>query len=161
MTPPLAALLDSVAGTLMVVVVVLFLAFFWLALAFWAVRDARRRSDSPLLAVFALAVNVLPYVGLLLYLVLRPPHTLDEERALLLEEQALTEGPVEVVSRPCPTCGREIELDFVICPYCRTQFARRCRACQRWLRLGWRVCPYCAEEVSAQGRGGTGQAASS
>jgi RNA polymerase subunit RPABC4/transcription elongation factor Spt4 len=161
MTPPLAALLDSMAGTLMVVVVVLFLAFFWLALAFWAVRDARRRSDSPLLAVFALAVNVLPYVGLLLYLVLRPPHTLDEERALLLEEQALTEGPVEVVSRPCPTCGREIELDFVICPYCRTQFARRCRACQRWLRLGWRVCPYCAEEVSAQGRGGTGQAASS
>jgi RNA polymerase subunit RPABC4/transcription elongation factor Spt4 len=100
-------------------------------------------------------------VGLLLYLVLRPPHTLDEERALLLEEQALTEGPAEVVSRPCPTCGREIELDFVICPYCRTQFARRCRACQRWLRLGWRVCPYCAEEVSAQGRGGTGQAASS
>jgi RNA polymerase subunit RPABC4/transcription elongation factor Spt4 len=66
-----------------------------------------------------------------------------------------------VVSRPCPTCGREIELDFVICPYCRTQFARRCRACQRWLRLGWRVCPYCAEEVSAPGRGGTGQAASS
>jgi RNA polymerase subunit RPABC4/transcription elongation factor Spt4 len=161
MTAPTAALLDSAAGTLMVVVVVLFLAFFWLALAFWAVRDARRRSDSPLLAVFALAVNVLPYVGLLLYLVLRPPHTLDEERALLLEEQALTEGPVEVVSRPCPTCGREIELDFVICPYCRTQFARRCRACQRWLRLGWRVCPYCAEEVSAQGRGGTGQAASS
>ena len=47
MTPPLAALLDSLAGTLMVVVVVLFLAFFWLALAFWAVRDARRRSESP------------------------------------------------------------------------------------------------------------------
>ncbi|HEY2704418.1 MAG TPA: zinc ribbon domain-containing protein [Candidatus Dormibacteraeota bacterium] len=161
MTAPPAALLDSAAGTLLVVVVVLFLAFFWIALAFWAVRDARRRSESPLLAVFAGAVNVLPYLGLLLYLVLRPPHTLDEERALLLEEQALTEGPVEVVSRPCPTCGREIELDFVICPYCRTQFARRCRGCQRWLRLGWRVCPYCAEEVATPGRGGSGQAASS
>jgi len=161
MTPPPAALLDSAAGTFLAVVVVLFLVFFWIALAFWAYRDARRRSDSVWLAVFALAVNVLPYVGLLLYVVLRPPRTMDEERALLLEEQALTEGPAEVISRPCPTCGREIELDFVICPYCRTQFARRCRACQRWLRLGWRVCPYCAEEVAAQGRGGTGQAASS
>ena len=161
MTPPPAALLDSAAGTFLAVVVVLFLVFFWIALAFWAYRDARRRSDSVWLAVFALAVNVLPYVGLLLYVVLRPPRTMDEERALLLEEQALTDGPAEVISRPCPTCGREIELDFVICPYCRTQFARRCRACQRWLRLGWRVCPYCAEEVAAQGRGGTGQAASS
>lgn len=161
MTPPPGALLDSGAGTFLAVVVVLFLLFFWIALAFWAYRDARRRSDSVWLAVFALAVNILPYVGLLLYVVLRPPRTMDEERALLLEEQALTEGPAEVISRPCPTCGREIELDFVICPYCRTQFARRCRACQRWLRLGWRVCPYCAEEVAAQGRGGTGQAASS
>jgi hypothetical protein len=161
MTPPPAALLDSGAGAFLAVVVVLFLAFFWIALAYWAYRDARRRSDSVWLAVFALAVNVLPYLGLLLYVVLRPPRTMDEERALLLEEQALTEGPAEVISRPCPTCGREIELDFVICPYCRTQFARRCRACQRWLRLGWRVCPYCAEEVAAQGRGGTGQAASS
>lgn len=161
MSPAPPALLESAAGTLMVVVVVLFLAFFWIALAFWAVRDARRRSESPLLAVFAAAVNVLPYLGLLLYLVLRPPRTLDEERALLLEEQALTEGPAEVVSRPCPTCGREIELDFVICPYCRTQFARRCRGCQRWLRLGWRVCPYCADEVATPGRGGSGQAASS
>jgi hypothetical protein len=161
MTPPPGALLDTAAGTFLAVVVVLFLLFFWIALAFWAYRDARRRSDSPWLAVFALAVNVLPYLGLLLYVVLRPPRTMDEERALLLEEQALTEGPAEVISRPCPTCGREIELDFVICPYCRTQFARRCRACQRWLRLGWRVCPYCAEEVVAQGRGGSGQAASS
>jgi RNA polymerase subunit RPABC4/transcription elongation factor Spt4 len=161
MTPPPGALLDTAAGTFLAVVVVLFLLFFWIALAFWAYRDARRRSDSMWLAVFALAVNVLPYLGLLLYVVLRPPRTMDEERALLLEEQALTEGPAEVISRPCPTCGREIELDFVICPYCRTQFARRCRACQRWLRLGWRVCPYCAEEVAAQGRGGTGQAASS
>ncbi|HEX3606873.1 MAG TPA: zinc ribbon domain-containing protein [Candidatus Dormibacteraeota bacterium] len=160
MTPP-PGLLDSAAGTLLVVVVVLFLVVFWVALGYWAYRDARRRSDNPMLAVFAVAVNVLPYLGLLIYVVLRPPRTMDEERALLLEEQALTEGPVEVVSRPCPTCGREIELDFVICPYCRTQFARRCRACQRWLRLGWRVCPYCAEEVSAPGRGGTGQAASS
>jgi hypothetical protein len=161
MSAPPGALLDSPAGTAVAVVVVLFLLFFWIALAFWAYRDARRRSDAAWLPVFALAVNVLPYLGLLLYVVLRPPRTMDEERALLLEEQALTEGPAEVISRPCPTCGREIELDFVICPYCRTQFARRCRACQRWLRLGWRVCPYCAEEVAAQGRGGTGQAASS
>ena len=100
MSPPPGALLDSAAGTFLAVVVVLFLLFFWIALAFWAYRDARRRSDSPWLAVFALAVNILPYLGLLLYVVLRPPRTMDEERALLLEEQALTEGPAEVISRP-------------------------------------------------------------
>ena len=49
--------------------------------------------------------------------------------------------------RPCPSCGREIEADFIVCPHCRTQFARRCHGCDRVLRLGWGVCPYCAEEV--------------
>jgi len=142
--------------------VIAYCTVLWVALAFWMVRDARLRSTSSSMAMVAAALGLfLPFLGVLVYLVVRPPRTLDEQRALELEERAFEEEPVEATDRPCPTCGREIEKDFVVCPYCRTHFGRRCLACQRWLRLGWRVCPYCSEEVGLPGRGQTGRAASS
>jgi RNA polymerase subunit RPABC4/transcription elongation factor Spt4 len=141
-------------GTIVVGVVVaavIYVIVLWLALAFYVMRDAHRRSASP---AFHMAARVLglipPFLGPLVYLVLRPPRTIEEERTLALEEHALLEPPSDgVVSRPCPTCGREIEQEFIVCPYCRTQFARRCVNCDRSLRLGWSLCPYCATEVGA------------
>lgn len=126
-----------------------YLAVLWIALAFYVVRDARRRSGSLSFVALATALGFLPpFLGALVYLVVRPPRTLDEERALELEEQALRETPEpDVVTKPCLSCGKEIESDFVVCPYCRTQFARRCQNCQRSLHLGWPLCPYCAAEV--------------
>ena len=155
MTAPSAVAADTttaiVAGVAAAAVIV---GLLWVALSFAAVRDARRRTESVIFVLFAGVLTlVLPFFGYLVYMIVRPPTTLDEERQLLLEEQALTEPPPAETSRPCPSCGREIEADFVICPYCRTQFARRCRSCQRWLRLGWRICPYCAEEVGLQSVG--------
>ncbi|MGO8687194.1 MAG: zinc ribbon domain-containing protein [Candidatus Dormibacteria bacterium] len=134
-----------------IVLLVLYVALLAVGVAFNVVRDARRRSPSILFAIFAfLLAFVPPFLGALIYLVIRPPRTLDEERAIALEQQVLAEPPSdEPETRPCPTCGRDIEQDFVICPYCRTQFARRCAKCERRLRLGWPVCPYCAAEVGA------------
>ena len=126
-----------------------FAAVLWVALAFHVVRDARRRSTSPTFIALAAGLGfVPPFLGALIYLVIRPPSTLDEERTLQFEEETLHDAPDEAVrTRPCPSCGKDIESDFVLCPYCRTQFARRCAGCLRSLRLGWAICPYCAEEV--------------
>lgn len=134
---------------LAIVAVIAYIAAFWIALAYYVVRDARRRSLSGAFVFLAgLLGFVPPFLGPLVYLVIRPPHTLEEERSMALEEQALLEPmTVTVESRPCPNCGRDVEEDFIICPYCRTQFARRCGQCDRPLRLGWGVCPYCSTEV--------------
>jgi hypothetical protein len=135
-----------------IVLLVTYVALLLVALAYNVVRDARRRSDSIVFAIVAfLLAFVPPFLGGLIYLVVRPPRTLAEERSLDLEQQILAEPPTDVPeTRPCPTCGRDIEEEFVICPYCRTQFARRCALCERRLRLGWPVCPYCATEVGAR-----------
>ena len=133
--------------TLVVLAIVLYIGVLWLALAFSVIRDARRRAMSQALLLVSLVLAfVPPFMGALVYFVLRPPHTIDEERALELE---LYDTSVDGVSpnRPCPHCGREIERQFIICPYCRTQFARRCANCDKALRLGWSICPYCATEV--------------
>ena len=166
MTAPAGALLDSSNSGLVIGVVAaaVYLTIMYVAVAFWVVRDARRRSESWVFALFAGLLGLgLPFFGVLLYMIVRPPRTLDEERTLQLEEQALAEEEITETptARPCPKCGREIEQDFVICPYCRTQFARRCTSCGKWLRLGWHVCPYCAEEVGLPSFGRSGRAASS
>lgn len=132
-----------------IIALVGYVAILWVATAFFVWRDARRRSSSAMFQLLALLLGfVPPFLGALVYLVIRPPRTLDEDRALALEEQSLLDLENDAMAtRPCPSCGKEIEADFIVCPYCRTQFARRCTACDRVLRLGWAVCPYCAEEV--------------
>ncbi len=134
---------------LSLVAAAVYAALLWVALAYFVVRDARRRSASmSFMALAALLGFVPPFLGALVYLVVRPPRTLEEQRTLELEERAFADSPNSNGQvRPCPSCGKDIDSDFVLCPYCRTQFSRRCRGCQRSLRLGWSVCPYCAEEV--------------
>lgn len=126
-----------------------YVAALYVAVAYFVLRDARRRTDSVLFQLFALVLGFIPpFLGVLVYLMVRPPVTLDEERQLELEEQTLREIDRDPLAmRPCPSCGRDIEAEFIVCPHCRTQFARRCRGCDRVLRLGWPICPYCAEEV--------------
>ena len=69
-----------------------FLAALWLSLVIWTYRDIRQRARDPLariLAVLVVAVLFLP--GILIYLILRPPHTLEDDYQHTLEEEALAE----------------------------------------------------------------------
>src|SRR4051812_23479768 len=58
-----------------------FLVVFWLGLAFWVYRDARRRLDDSWLVGTATAVGLVPFAGPLVYLLLRPPETIADVRA--------------------------------------------------------------------------------
>lgn len=139
---------DNSAVTITVLAIVAYIGVLWLALVFSVIRDARRRAMSQVMFAIAIVLAfVPPFLGALVYFVLRPPQTIDEER--VLEELYEPSPNGESHTRPCPHCGREIERTFIICPYCRTQFARRCANCDRALRLGWSICPYCATEVVA------------
>jgi RNA polymerase subunit RPABC4/transcription elongation factor Spt4 len=153
-TPIVHPVIGDSAGALVLGVagLILYLALLWVALAFFVLRDAKRRSNTPSFVWLAGFLGfVPPFLGPLVYLVIRPPRTIEEERTLALEEQALIDPMEELhVARACPSCGRDIDVDFVVCPYCRTQFSRRCAKCDRILRLGWPVCPYCATEVGTQ-----------
>lgn len=119
-----------------------FLAATWLALVFWTYRDIRARSDDPFVHVLAtLVVLLLGPAGLLVYLILRPPLTLDAVYQKTLEEEALL---AEIEDRTlCPGCGHVIHLEWQICPSCHTRLRKHCGKCSRLLELSWQVCPYC------------------
>ena len=129
--------LAAVAGAL--------LAALWLSLVIWTFRDMRLRSRDPFAQILAaLVVAVLPGVGLIIYLILRPPETLAEAYERALEEEALLQ---EIEERPaCPGCSRTVQPDWILCPHCHTRLRKRCVDCDALLELQWNLCPFCGNQ---------------
>jgi double zinc ribbon protein len=123
---------------------VLFLAVvFWLGLAYWVYRDARRRVDDPwLVGTAALLALVVPYAGAVIYLLFRAPETLADVHARELEFRALEER-MAFRSPHCPVCRADVDSSFLVCPVCTTQLKRPCGNCSAALDASWQVCPYC------------------
>ena len=119
-----------------------FIAALWLSLVFWTYRDIRGRArffGERLLAVLVVAVLFLP--GIVIYLILRPPRTLEEEYQHTLEEEALLQSIEE--STLCPGCGRRIKENWQVCPNCHTKLKKTCHECGKLMDLPWNLCPYC------------------
>jgi len=119
-----------------------FLAALWLALVIWTWRDVRNRARDPLAQVLAvLVVAALNLPGVLVYLILRPAHTLEEEYQRTLEEEALL-ASIEDQS-VCPGCERRVHDDWQVCPNCHTLLKKSCQQCNKLMELPWNICPYC------------------
>ena len=131
--------------TVLAAIVGALLAALWLSLVIWTVRDMRLRSRDPFAQILAaLVVAALPGVGLIIYLILRPPETLAEAYERALEEEALLQ---EIEERPaCPGCSRVVEPGWILCPHCHTRLRKRCLDCDSLLELQWNLCPFCGNQ---------------
>lgn len=119
-----------------------FLAALWLALVVWTWRDIRSRARDPLAQVLAvLVVAALNLPGILVYLILRPTRTLEEDYQRTLEEEALLASIEDQAL--CPGCERRIREDWQVCPNCHTKLKKSCQHCGKLMELPWNICPYC------------------
>jgi RNA polymerase subunit RPABC4/transcription elongation factor Spt4 len=89
--------------------------------------------------VLVVAVLFLP--GIVVYLILRPRHTLEDEYQRTLEEEALLQSIEE--TPVCPGCGRRTQPDWIVCPNCHTKLKKPCHHCGKLMELAWNLCPYC------------------
>ena len=126
----------------------LFVAIVWLALIYWTRVDARRRIDDPLLVLCATAAALVPFIGTLVYMIVRPPEYLEDVHERDLEVQAAEARIAQLSYLACPYCHQEVEKDFLLCPSCQTRLRDPCVHCQRPLDLTWSICPYCEAVVS-------------
>ncbi|MGZ4334159.1 MAG: zinc ribbon domain-containing protein [Gaiellaceae bacterium] len=129
------------ADTAAVLVVV-----FWLGLAFWVYRDARRRIGDPSLRSLATLLGLAPYIGPVVYLLFRPSETLEDVRSRRIEIEAL-EQQIARSQPTCPRCCAVVEPDYVACPVCTAMLRRACGSCNAPLDPLWQMCPYCATAV--------------
>jgi hypothetical protein len=139
------------AISLAITLVIFFLAVIWLALVYWTYSDARRRVADGLVVFCAMATSLLfPYVGTIVYMIVRPPEYLDDVRERELEMQAAEARLAELGYHLCPHCDHEVERDFLRCPHCMRKLKDPCPNCSRPLDPNWRVCPYCEAEIGVQ-----------
>jgi hypothetical protein len=133
--------------SLAVELVLLFLVVVWLALVYWTYADARRRIADPMLVGCATAASLFPFVGTLVYMIVRPPEYLDDVRERELEMQAAEARLAELGYHLCPHCDYEVEKDYLRCPSCMRKLKDPCKACGKPLDPSWKVCPYCEAEI--------------
>jgi hypothetical protein len=127
---------------------VFFLVVIWVALVYWTYSDATRRLDDPLLIGCATVASLFPFIGTVVYTIVRPPEYLEEAHERELEIQAAEKRLALLDNRTCRNCGSEIEPSFLRCPSCMRKLKEPCRSCGRPLDPRWRVCPYCEAEVA-------------
>jgi len=124
-----------------------FLVALWIALIIWTYRDIRSRTRDPLPQIMAtLLVAVLNLPGVVVYLILRPMRTLEEDYQHTLEEESLLQALDDLPL--CPGCERRVRDDWQICPNCHTKLKKPCEQCGRLMELPWNMCPYCGTPVA-------------
>ena len=119
-----------------------FFAALWLSLIFWTLRDIRSRTRDTFARILAVIVVTILFIpGIVVYLIIRPARTLEEEYQRTLEEEALLKAIEEI--NTCPGCGRHTREEWIVCPTCQTRLKKNCPSCRKLLELPWSTCPYC------------------
>ena len=131
-------------------VALLILGVLYLALIFWTFADARRRIDDPLLVACATLAAFFPFVGVIVYLIVRPPEFLDDVRLRELEMTAAEARLAQLDYQLCPLCDYEIKADYLRCPSCMRKLKERCYSCGKPVDPAWKVCPFCEAEMQVE-----------
>jgi hypothetical protein len=129
---------------------VLFLVVIWIALVVWTYLDARRRLDDGVLVGAATVASLFPFVGTIVYSILRPPEFLDDARERELEIRASELRVRQLEEQSCPSCGFPIERTYLRCPSCRSRVKDPCESCGKPIDPRWALCPYCETPVRRQ-----------
>lgn len=85
--------------------------------------DAAKRGLDPWLWA-TVAVFVPNLIGVIIYLIVR-----------------------QSAKKVCLNCGKRIEKDFKICPYCGQKQEMACENCNKAVARDWSLCPYCGHQL--------------
>ncbi len=135
------------ALNLVVNLLILFLVVLWLALIAWTFFDARRRIEDGVLVACATAASLFPFVGTIVYSILRPPEFIADKRERELEIRASELRVRQLEEQSCPNCEHPVERNFLRCPNCRARIKDPCESCGKPIDPRWSVCPYCETPV--------------
>jgi RNA polymerase subunit RPABC4/transcription elongation factor Spt4 len=128
-----------------------FLVALWVSLIFWTYRDIRIRSHDQVIRILSIIIVALLFLpGIVIYLILRPAYTIEEEYQHTLEEEALLQSIEDIPV--CPGCGRKTQDTWMVCPTCHTRLMKTCHNCRKLMELSWNLCPYCGTPAPGKRR---------
>lgn len=129
------------------IVVLAYFGILWLSIIIWVTRDVLARSNNILFQMFSILINIIvPILGVLIYLIIRPNKThleryYEEMQAGLLQ----SEGQEASVSS-CEKCMIPVEKEYDFCPNCAFKLKKTCLGCKKNFPNIWHFCPFCGIE---------------
>lgn len=132
---------------LVVTILAIMLLLLYVLCIVWVARDAYSRGA--VWYVWAI-ISLVPVVGVVAYLLLRPPmmqidHDEQELEVALKQRQLMKYGE-------CSRCGYPVETNYIVCPNCSQRLKNVCGNCRRPLDPAWNTCPYCATPAPGRQR---------
>jgi len=94
---------------------VFFLVVIWVALVYWTYADASRRLDDPMLVACATAASLFPFIGTIIYTIVRPPEYIEDRHERELEIKAAEKRLALLENRTCRNCGAEVDPAYLRC----------------------------------------------
>jgi hypothetical protein len=139
--------IDNDALNLTVNLLVVLLVVVWLALVAWTYFDARRRLEDPVLIGCAVVASLFPFVGTIVYTILRPPEFIEDRKERELEIRAAELRVRQLTEQSCPNCGHPVEKNYLRCPDCQSRIKDPCPSCEKPIDPRWAMCPYCETPI--------------
>ncbi|HYB24883.1 MAG TPA: zinc ribbon domain-containing protein [Solirubrobacteraceae bacterium] len=143
--------IESSGLNLAIDLLIVFVVVLYFASVYWTYADARRRIPDPVLVGASVVAALFPFVGAIVYMVVRPPEYIEDVRERELETQAAEARLKQLEQTLCPHCNYRIESEFIRCPSCLRKLKERCANCSRPLDRAWTICPYCEADVPGIG----------
>jgi len=135
--------IENDALNLTVNLLILFLVVVWLSLVAWTFFDARRRMEDQILVMCSVGASLFPFIGTIIYTILRPPEFVEDRRERELEIRAAELRVKQLTEQSCPKCEYPIEKGFLRCPNCQARVKDPCPSCDKPIDPRWAMCPYC------------------
>lgn len=125
------------------------LFLFWIVVIGWAWSDAVERYRSKgaafMIVILLLLINIF---GLIIYIIIRPKLTKEEEYWNDLEKRFLKYEAQGIGD--CPHCGYEVQPSFIYCPSCGKSLRVKCKSCEMYLEPDWKICPFCGKRQRSE-----------
>jgi Double zinc ribbon len=126
---------------------VVLLVIVYLALIVWTFLDARRRIEDSWLVACATAAAFFPFVGAMVYAILRPPEFIEDRKERELEIRAAQLRVKQLGEQSCPNCEFPVERSYLRCPNCEARLKDPCPSCSKPIDPRWAMCPYCETPI--------------
>ncbi|HVV89421.1 MAG TPA: zinc ribbon domain-containing protein [Solirubrobacterales bacterium] len=130
--------------------VLLLLIVVWLALIVYTFLDARRRISDPFLVACATIASFFPYIGTIIYTIVRPPEFLEDAHERELEIKAAELRVRQLREQSCPNCEYPVEKNYLRCPNCQRRLKDPCPTCGEPVDPRWSLCPYCETALAGE-----------
>lgn len=128
-------------------IVLLSIVVFWFFVTAWVFLDAKDRTYSrETILFYTFLVLVFNIPGLLIYLIIRPKTTLEEQYWADLEKRYLLYETAELYD--CPKCAFPLQTGFLNCPNCGEVIKTKCSECGANIDRYWKYCSKCGVKNS-------------